>query len=1148
MLPTDSFAHLVVLGASAGGIEVLSTLVATLPADFPAPLVIAQHLDPFRPSHLGEILARHTVLPIHSVTAREPLSPGTIYLAPPNCHLLITRGGIEPTEEGPGRSKPSIDLALSSAVAVYREKLIAVILSGTGSDGAAGAHLVKKGGGTVVIQDPSTAAFPGMPLALAPTTVDIVAPSERMGPLLSQLLAGVAVPAQSEEQHTLDAFLLDLRAQSGLDFTQYKKPTILRRLQQRMMATNCEQLADYFAYARAHPEEYRLLVQRFLINVTEFFRDPEVFSALREQVLMNLLPYARSHERALRCWSAGCASGEEAYSLAILVAEALGSELEQFQVRIFATDADPEAIAFARRGIYAVSAFAEVPEDLITHYFTRDEDHYTVKKSLRSLLIFGQHDLSQRAPFPHLDLVLCRNVLIYFAPELQEQALQLFAYSLREGGLLALGKAEAPSSTLARYFQVQHKQARIYRRHGERLTLPTTQGATPLAASLQHFTLPRVAPPGAPASRGAKERPGARTLQEQALHTLPVGVVVVDRHYDIQAINPAARRFFSIHNMALGEDLVHLAGGVPPTLLRRAIDAAFREDVTTTLAEMTIEQVDPTQPHTFQLTVLPQWGEGAPGPVEAAIVLVQEITALVEERQTLQQEVQWTSKELEHLRHDAAEELACVRAQAQSQLEQIQGEADAEKQRREELIRGLVETNRRLLEANQELTSTSEELQTINEELVVNMEEAQASVEEVETLNEELQASNEEMETLNEELQAAVEELHTTNEDLQARSLELRQLAHTSQQERARLAGVLQSMQDAVLVVNEQAQPVLTNQAYAQSFGSHEATVAAQDEEGHPLPPEATPQQRAARGEAFTLEFTLPTAETRRFFEATGGPLQDEEGRLAGGVIVLRDITERSVYRLQDEFIALAGHELRTPLTALNLYLGLLRKQLKDQPAADPLRKDVEQMKIQVRCQERLITDLLDVGRLRCGTFQIQLERLQLEPLVAAMVETAQRLTQQHISLEVTGGPFWLQGDAVRLGQVLLNLLTNAITYAPQSPQIAVRAQRVGQEVELAVQDAGPGIAEANLPQLFSRYYQVKHQGPRTNTGLGLGLYIAKEVVTCHGGQISVASSEGRGTTFTVRLPLVPDYEVPLPGGVEDGVVGLRGTGERNRE
>jgi len=1126
MLPTDSFAHLVVLGSSAGGIEVLSTLVATLPADFPAPLVIAQHLDPLRPSHLGEILARHTVLPIHSVTAREPLSPGTIYLAPPNCHLLITQGAIEPTEEGPGRSKPSIDLALSSAAAVYREKLIAVILSGTGSDGAAGARLVKKGGGTVVIQDPSTAAFPGMPLALAPTTVDIVAPPERMGSLLSQLLAGVAVPAQSEEQHTLDAFLLDLRAQSGLDFTQYKKPTILRRLQQRMVATNCEQLADYFAYARAHPEEYRLLVQRFLINVTEFFRDPEVFSALREQVLTNLLPYARSHERALRCWSAGCASGEEAYSLAILVAEALGSELEQFQVRIFATDADPEAIAFARRGIYAVSAFAEVPEDLITHYFTRDEDHYTVKKSLRSLLIFGEHDLSQRAPFPHLDLVLCRNVLIYFAPELQEQALQLFAYSLREGGLLALGKAEAPSSTLARHFQVQHKQARIYLRHGERLTLPVTQAVAPLAAPLQHFTLPRAAPPGAPARREAKERPGARTLQEQALHILPVGVAIVDRHYDIQAINPAARRFFSIHNMALGEDLVHLAGGVPSTLLRRAIDAAFREDVTTTLAEMTIEQVDPTQPHTFQLTILPQQGEGAPGPVETAIVLVQEITALVEERQTLQQEVQRTSKE----------------------LEQIQGEADAEKQRREELIRGLVETNRRLLEANQELTSTSEELQTTNEELVVNMEEAQASVEEVETLNEELQASNEEMETLNEELQAAVEELHTTNEDLQARGLELRRLAHTSQQEQARLAGVLQSMQDAVLVVNEQAQPVLTNQAYAQSFGSHEATVAAQDEEGHPLPPEATPQQRAARGEAFTLEFTLPTEETRRFFEATGGPLQDEEGRLAGGVIVLRDITERSVYRLQDEFIALAGHELRTPLTALNLYLGLLRKQLKDQPAADPLRKGIEQMKIQVRCLERLITDLLDVGRLRYGTFQIQLEPLQLEPLVAAVVETAQRLTQQHISLEVTGGPFWLQGDAVRLGQVLLNLLTNAITYAPQSPQIAVRAQRVGQEAELAVQDAGPGIAEADLPQLFSRYYQVKHQGPRTNTGLGLGLYIAKEVVTCHGGQISVASSEGRGTTFTVRLPLVPDYEVPLPGGVEDGVVGLRGTGERNRE
>src|SRR5260370_29043726 len=182
MLPTDSFAHLVILGASAGGIEVLSTLVATLPADFPAPLVIAQHLDPSRPSHLGEILGRHTVMPIHFVTAGEPLVPGTIYLAPPNCHLLITQGAIEPTEEGPGRSNPSIDLALSSAAAVYREKLIAVILSGTGSDGAAGTRLVKKGGGTALIQNPTTPAYPGLPLARPPTTRDLAATSPRQAP------------------------------------------------------------------------------------------------------------------------------------------------------------------------------------------------------------------------------------------------------------------------------------------------------------------------------------------------------------------------------------------------------------------------------------------------------------------------------------------------------------------------------------------------------------------------------------------------------------------------------------------------------------------------------------------------------------------------------------------------------------------------------------------------------------------------------------------------------------------------------------------------------------------------------------------------------------------------------------------------------
>jgi two-component system CheB/CheR fusion protein len=1121
-------AHLVVLGASAGGIEVLSTLVATLPADFPAPLVIAQHLDPTRPSHLGEILARQTVLPIHSVTSREPLAPRTIYLAPPNCHLLITQGTIEAVEEGPGRSKPSIDLALSSAAAAYGEQLIAVILSGTGSDGAAGARLVKQGGGTVLIQDPSTAAYPGMALALAPSTVDIVATPERLGPVLSNLLSGVAVPTQPEERQTLDAFLLELRARSGLDFTQYKQPTILRRLHRRMVATDCAALTEYFAYLRTHPEEYRLLVQSFLINVTEFFRDPEVFHALREQGLPDLLAYARSHGGMLRCWSAGCATGEEAYSLAMLVAEALGNDLDQFQVRIFATDADPEAIAFARRGVYPVSALANVPEELVSRYFLRDEDHYIAKKRLRSLLVFGQHDLAQRAPFPQLDLVLCRNVLIYFTPDLQERALQLFAYALREGGLLVLGKAEAPA-TLARYFQVQDKAAKMFRRHGARLSLPVTPGAAPLVA-LPHFTLPKVPPsPSAVARKGSKERPAGRTVHEHVLHTLPVGVVVVDRHYDIQAINPAARRFFSIHSMALGEDLVHLAQAVPSTPLRSAIDATFREEVTTTLEEMTIEQVDPTQPHTFQLTILPNREEGGPGPVETAIVLVQEITSLVEERQTLQQQVQQTRQEFERLRHDTAAELTRTRAEAAQQMEQIQQEAATEQARREELIRGLVETNRRLQEATQELTSTTEELRTTTEELVVGMEEAQAAVEEVETLNEELQASNEEMETLNEELQATVEELHTTNEDLQARGLELQQLAHTSQEERARLAGVLQSMQDAVLVVNEYAQPVLTNQAYAWAFGSPEAQVLAHDAEGHPLAPEATPQQRAARGEIFTQEFTLHSVEARRFFEATGSPLRDEEGRLVGGVIVLRDITERSVHRLQDEFIALAGHELRAPLTTLKLALHLVGKRLQDEPPVDPVRQVAERMLIQVERMERLITDLLDVGRLQRGTFQIHLEPLHLEPLVVEVVEAAQELTQQPITLEVTGGPFALQGDAGRLEQVLLNLLTNAVTYAPQSPQIAVRVRRVGHEAELEVQDAGPGIAATELPHLFSRYYQVEHQGPTRGTGLGLGLYIVKEIVTQHGGQISVTSSEGQGATFTVRLPLAPDQDVLLP-------------------
>ena len=392
--------QLVVIGSSAGGIEALSTLAGTLPAEFPAPIVIAQHIAPARESHLGEILARRGKLPVRSVVDAMELAPGVIFVVPANRHVEIMDGHVRVSTDTTNGPTPSIDLLLRSAAASYGERLIAVILTGSGSDGAAGAREVSAAGGTVIIQNPETASYPAMPQSLAPTTVDIVADIEQIGPILTDLLTGVEMPVRPTEERALRSFLEQLRTRSGIDFNGYKTPTIMRRLQRRMIATGSARLTDYIRFLQSNPDEYQRLVSSFLIKVTEFFRDADLFAYLRDHILPTLIAEARQRNFELRFWSAGCATGEEAYSLAILICDVLGEEAQDFNIRIFATDLDNDAIAFARRGIYPEVALVNLPPDMVERYFTPVNGAFEVRKQIRALTIFGQHDLGQRAPSP----------------------------------------------------------------------------------------------------------------------------------------------------------------------------------------------------------------------------------------------------------------------------------------------------------------------------------------------------------------------------------------------------------------------------------------------------------------------------------------------------------------------------------------------------------------------------------------------------------------------------------------------------------------------------------------------------------------------------------------------------------------------------
>ena len=882
-----SFSQLVVVGSSAGGIEALSQLVSALPEEFPAPIVIAQHLDPERKSHLQQILSRRSTLPVKTLVDNEPLEAGVVFVVPANYHVNITDSEISLHEDHSGRPKPSVDRLMRTASEVFGERLIAVVLSGTGTDGTEGARAVRRAGGTVVIQDPETAEFGGMPGSLAPNTVDVVAQLDRIGPVLGDLLSeaesvsGDMTP--EEERRALISFLEELRDQHGVDFTSYKTPTIMRRLKRRMVDTETGSVEEYVRYFHEHPEEYRKLVDAFLIKVTQFFRDPDLFAYLKEEILPELIRDARNDMHQLRIWSAGCATGEEAYSLAILLSEILGDEMGMFNTRIFATDVDVDAVTFARHGMYPPSALKSLSEEQVERYFTREGSQYQINKQIRSMIVFGEHDLARRSPFPRIDLVVSRNVLIYFTPELQRRALRLFAYSLRDGGYLALGKAET-TTPLPNFFASQHRHHKVYKRHGERFLMPPTTPVAPAPpARRRRGNLVQSLGAQDTTSDLLRELRQSRLADETFLNDLPVGVVVVNRRYDIQAINAAARRLLSIRGVAVDEDFLHLLQNVPYTEVRRAIDTAFRDGGHAHTGEFTAEDAASGEPRYLQIVCHPRRYEGEEGPAQTVTVVVSDVTELGSARREMGENLERTKSEFERFRREA--------------------EAESERQRRQ--TERLVETNRQLEEANDELTHLNEELRVANEEAQLSSEEAQASTEEVETLNEELQATNEELETLNEELQATVEELNTTNDDLQARSAELQELAQAregerwqSEESRRRLEAVLVGMSDAVLAVGAGGEVLFKNDAFVETFGEisddHSSAEllgnhVLLDEAGEKLSQQMTPRFRASRGESFQMRFAIEGDPERRF-DVRGRPIED--GEMSGGVIVIREVVD----------------------------------------------------------------------------------------------------------------------------------------------------------------------------------------------------------------------------------------------------------------
>ena len=788
---TNKGNDLVVVGSSAGGIGALSTLVSTLHKAFPAPLVIAQHLDPQRPSQLGSILERRSKLPIVVVNedSPTPLENGKIFVVPSNRHVKIVDGYVHLEADHVDRPKPSVDMLLSSAAKSYGEHLVDVILTGSGSDGAAGAVDVKDAGGVVIIQNPETAPYPSMPLSLPPTAVDHVVEMEQIGPLLYDILKGIDLPEQEEKvDDPLRDLLAQVSAQTNIDFRNYKSSTILRRISRRMAVTHNASIRDYSDYVRTNADEIKELVKAFLIKVTGFFRDPEAFDFMRETIIPELIERGRENGRTLRLWSAGCATGEEAYSLALLVADQLGNDLAEWNVKIFATDLSADAITFARRGLYPENVLTDLPDSYRERFFERIDHGFQITKALRQQVVFGQQDISRGVPFPRIDLVTCRNLLIYLRPELQQVVLDLFAYSLHQSqGYLFLGKAETARPTKGT-FELINKKWKIYRCLAGPVHFPVYESALSHGTTMNIWRDPRwkqIAPAASniDMTHAEFETAQLRRINETILRYTTVAVVIIDRSYRIVTINAAARRLLGVRDLAYDQDFLHTVRGVPYQEVRRAIDSAFHEHSTMNVSGLELDH--PT--------------EGSGRYVNLTIMIIP----------------------LEN----GAPELAVITAHETTDQVQLKKRLDTIQQEHTELVDELSTANKRFSAMNKELQDANEELQAANEELMLTQEELQATNEEFEATNEELQATNEELETNNEELQATNEELQTTNEELTFRTAELQEITRQYRLEQLQLSVLLERFPYYVMVLDAEDLTIQTvNPGYKDLFGNRNVT------------------------------------------------------------------------------------------------------------------------------------------------------------------------------------------------------------------------------------------------------------------------------------------------------------------------------------
>lgn len=1138
----DRPSFVVGVGASAGGLEALEQFFDNVPPDTGMAFVVIQHLSPDFDSLMDELLERHTKLPVRTVEDGMQVEPNSIYLIPPRKQMIVSGGSLLLSDKDPsqGLTLP-IDIFFRSLAQDFGGRAIGIVLSGTGSDGSQGIREISAAGGLVIAQTEESARFDGMPKSAVETgCVDVsLAPAE-IGSALAKYIDNPTPRDMASEKAAppidetdMAKLLRLLRDAYGIDFSHYKQPTVQRRIERRLMLNHTSDFSTYVDRLSNDPSELNSLYRDLLIGVTHFFRDQEAFQELDQRILPELLQKTKSEDE-IRMWVAGCATGEEAYSLAILLHEHLTRVARPINVKIFATDVHQSSLDIAGAGCYDEEKLADVSPERLKRYFSRKGSQYQVNSDLRQMIVFAQHNVLKDAPFTKLDSVSCRNLLIYFEPDAQRRAISLFHFALKPDGILLLGPSEGLAG-LESEFEVIDRKWKFFRKVTDsrlfadmRLPLPSTDALN--AARL-------------PSTNVGKQngQVGALThVYDRLLESCVPSGVLIDREHKLVHIFGDGGKYLNHHPGKAPQDAISLFDKELRTALSGAIQRAAKQQTAVSYSAVPVSAhgnstkislevkplVDEGQTATHFLITLDDVPLENSGDISEAI----DINDVSRERiSSLETDLKTTSENL------------------QATIEEL--EASNEE---------LHATNEELVASNEELQSTNEELHSVNEELYTVNAEYQRKITELSELTDDmdnlLASTNVGVVFLDRELcirkftpeaarvfnildqdvgrsfeafssnikhaeldkdidwvlkcgQPAEREVqdrfggwyllrvlpYSSTSDLEGVVVTLIDIASLKKTElelldrERQLKGILDHAPAFIYMKDLQGQYLLANRRARKVVGTaSEGLIGKNDYDVLPRSVadrlESHDRHVAATGEILQVEETIPHNGKGITYLSVKYPLRDESGKMFAIAGISTNITRRKIaqrnakqaVKQRDRFLAMLSHELRNPLAAVKNGAEVIsRFELEDptvQKAASAVKNQTDQM-------ARLMDDLLDISRVTQGKIELSTEVLDLRAVATRSSEVVRSMMAEHhheFVNEFPDEPVYVNGDSARLQQIQVNLLINAAKYTPEPGTVTFSLSSEESTAILRVRDTGVGMSDSMQKRAFEPFFQAE--------------------------------------------------------------------------